>query len=98
LITPRGIHRDLARGILGEDFAEVYVKASFEACEKRDVKGLYAKAAKGEVAHFTGRDSSFEEPQQADLVLDTEALSIEDAVFEVLEFVRSRGMSAGESF
>ena len=90
------IHRDLARGILGEDFAEVYVKASFEACEKRDVKGLYAKAAKGEVAHFTGRDSSFEEPQQADLVLDTEALSIEDAVFEVLEFVRSRGMSAAE--
>lgn len=98
LITPRGIHRDLARGILGEDFAEVYVKASFEACEKRDVKGLYAKAAKGEVAHFTGRDSSFEEPQQADLVLDTEALSIEDAVFEVLEFVRSRGLAGSEAF
>jgi adenylylsulfate kinase len=88
LITPRGIHRDLARGILGPDFAEIHVKASFEACEKRDVKGLYAKAAKGEVAHFTGRDSSFEEPQAPDLVLDTEQLSIEDAVSEVLEFLR----------
>jgi adenylylsulfate kinase len=90
LITPRGIHRDLARGILGRDFAEIYVKASFEACMKRDVKGLYAKAAKGEVANFTGKDSSFEEPIQAELVLDTEAVSVEDAVFEVLEFLRSR--------
>lgn len=87
LITPRGMHRDLARGILGEDFVEIYVKASFAACEARDVKGLYAKAAKGEVAHFTGRDSSFEEPQNADLTLDTERLSLEDAVAEVTELL-----------
>src|SRR5690606_8041025 len=79
LITPKGIHRDLARGILGEDFAEIYVKASYEACERRDVKGLYAKARNGEVAHFTGRDSQFEEPHQAELILDTEMLSVEDA-------------------
>jgi adenylylsulfate kinase len=90
LITPRGMHRDLARGILGKDFVEIYVKASFAACEARDVKGLYAKAAKGEVAHFTGRDSSFEEPQNADLSLDTERLSVEDAVSEVLEFLGER--------
>lgn len=90
LITPRGIHRDLARGIIGTDFAEVYVKASYAACEARDVKGLYAKAAKGEVAHFTGRDSSFEEPHHPDLVIDTEKLSVEDAVFEVLEFLSTR--------
>lgn len=96
LITPRGMHRDLARGILGEDFAEIYVKASYQACEARDVKGLYAKAAKGEVAHFTGRDSSFEEPQQPELVLDTERLSVEDAVCEVLEFLGTRGMTAAE--
>jgi adenylylsulfate kinase len=89
-ITPRGELRDLARGLLGGDLFEVYVKASYEACEKRDVKGLYAKAAKGEVAHFTGRDSSFEEPQNPDLVLDTERLSIEDAVSEVLEFLRAK--------
>ena len=74
----------------GTAFIEVFVSARLETLIARDVKGLYAKAAKGEVAHFTGRDSSFEEPQQADLVLDTEALSIEDAVFEVLEFVRAR--------
>ena len=94
LITPRGIHRDLARGILGDDFAEIYVKASFEACKARDVKGLYAKAAKGEVAHFTGRDSSFEEPQQADLVIDTESVTVEDGVLEVLEFLRGKQIEA----
>ncbi len=98
LITPRGIHRDLARGILGDDFVEVYVKASYQACETRDVKGLYAKAAKGEVPQFTGRDSHFEEPQQADLVLDTERLSVEDAVFEVLELLGARGLNAAERF
>ncbi len=89
-ITPRGELRDLARGILGDDFFEVYVKASFEACEKRDVKGLYAKAAKGEIPNFTGRDSSFEPPVSPQLVLDTEQLTIEDAAFELLEAIRSQ--------
>lgn len=94
LITPRGMHRDLARGILGDDFTLVHVKASFAACEARDVKGLYAKAAKGEVANFTGRDSGFEEPQNADLVLDTERMSVEDAVSEVLDFLSGKAAAA----
>lgn len=89
-ITPRGELRDLARGLLGADLFEVYVKASYEACEKRDVKGLYAKAARGEIAHFTGKDGSFEPPHNADLVLDTEKTSIEDAAFELLEAIRER--------
>ncbi|MEO8613558.1 MAG: adenylyl-sulfate kinase [Luteolibacter sp.] len=89
-ITPRGELRDLARGLLGNDLIEVYVKASYEACEKRDVKGLYAKAARGEIAHFTGKDGSFEPPQDPDLTLDTEAISIEDAAFELLETIRER--------
>ena len=89
-ITPRGELRDLARGILGKDLIEVYVKASYEACEARDVKGLYAKAARGEIAHFTGKDGSFEAPQDPDLILDTEATSIEDAAFELLETIRER--------
>ncbi len=89
-ITPRGELRDLARGILGKDLIEVYVKASYEACEIRDVKGLYAKAARGEIAHFTGKDGSFEPPQDPDLMLDTEATTIEDAAFELLETIRER--------
>ena len=89
-ITPRGELRDLARGILGKDLFEVYIKASYEACEKRDVKGLYAKAARGEIAHFTGKDGSFEAPQNPDLVLDTERTTIEDAAFELLEAIREK--------
>ncbi len=89
-ITPRGELRDLARGILGKDLVEVYVKASYEACEQRDVKGLYAKAARGEIAHFTGKDGSFEPPSTPDLTLDTEKSTIEDATFELLEAIRSK--------
>jgi adenylylsulfate kinase len=89
-ITPRGELRDLARGLLGNDLFEVYIKASYEACEQRDVKGLYAKAARGEIAHFTGKDGSFEAPQNPDLTLDTENTTIEDAAFELLEAIRAR--------
>jgi adenylyl-sulfate kinase len=90
LITPRGELRDLARGILGGDFTEIYVRATYATCEARDPKGLYAKAANGNVANFTGRDSTFEEPQEPNLTLDTERLSVEDATFEVLEFLRGK--------
>jgi adenylylsulfate kinase len=68
----------------------VYVKASYATCEKRDVKGLYAKAASGEIKHFTGKDGTFEEPAAPDLVLDTEAATLEDVVFELLEALRGR--------
>lgn len=90
-ITPRGELRDLARGIVGEkNLFEVYVKASYEACEKRDVKGLYAKAARGEIAHFTGKDGSFEPPQKPNLTLETEVLSIEEAAIELIEAILPR--------
>jgi adenylylsulfate kinase len=89
-ITPRGELRDLARGLLGNDLFEVYIKASYEACEQRDVKGLYAKAARGEIAHFTGKDGSFEAPHNPHLVLDTETTTIEDAAFELLEAIREK--------
>jgi adenylylsulfate kinase len=90
-ITPRGELRDLARGIVGEqDLFEVYIKASYQACEQRDVKGLYAKAARGEIAHFTGKDGTFEPPSNPDLTLDTESTTIEDATFELLEAIRNR--------
>jgi len=89
-ITPRGELRDLARGLIGDDLFEVYVKASYEACEKRDVKGLYAKAARGEIEHFTGKDGSFEPPHNADLILDTETSTLEDSAFELLEAIRER--------
>lgn len=96
-ITPRGELRDLARGILGDDLFEVYIKASYQTCEKRDVRGLYAKAARGEIQNFTGRDSGFELPANPDLILDTEATSIEDATFELLEAIRPRILTMDEA-
>ena len=69
---------------------QVYIKASYEACEERDVKGLYAKAKSGEVKQFTGKDSLFEEPDNADLILDTETLSIEEATQQLIDVVSPR--------
>ena len=66
-ITPLRAHRALVRGIIGaDDLIEVYVDASYATCLRRDPKGLYAKAASGAVAHFTGRDSAFEPPLPSD--------------------------------
>ena len=90
VITPRQELRDLARDIIGDDYHEIYIKASYDLCEKRDVKGLYAKAAIGEIKNFTGKDSTFEEPTAPDLIIDTEGQSIEDSVFTLLESVRER--------
>ncbi len=90
VITPRHELRDLARDIIGDDYFEVYVKASYELCEKRDVKGLYAKAAIGETDNHVGKDGSFEEPLNPDLVIDTEFQSVEDSVFALLEAIRRK--------
>ena len=75
-ITPRVEFREAARAIVGEDdFREVYVKASYAVCEKRDVKGLYAKAKAGEIPDFTGKGSAFEEPAEPWLTIDTERVT-----------------------
>jgi adenylylsulfate kinase len=90
LITPQNVFRQQVRDILGdEQYLEVYVKASFEACQQRDVKGLYAKAKDGKVAHFSGKTSSFEEPDKADLVIETENQSIEQSLEILLQSISS---------
>ena len=89
-ITPLRRQRESARAILGEDLIEVYVRCSFEKCAQRDVKGLYAKARSGEVAAFTGMDSSFEEPEAPDLVIETEKNKVEESLAEVYRFVLPR--------
>ena len=73
VITPRKKFRDQAKEIIGNDFFhEIYIKASFQKCESRDVKGLYAKERKGGVENLTGRKSSFEEPSNPWMTIDTE--------------------------
>jgi adenylylsulfate kinase len=90
-ITPTQSLRSLARQIIGEDdFVEVYVKASFEECARRDRKGLYAKAGQGQIAQFTGRDSRFEEPAEADLILDTEHETPEESLQKLAALIAKR--------
>jgi adenylylsulfate kinase len=87
-ITPKESFRDLARGIIGaENLLEVYVECSFEACQKRDVKGLYKKAAAGDVPNFTGTESAFEPPTKPHLILNTETALVEDSLETLYSFV-----------
>ena len=93
-ICPRNELRTLAREIVGKaDFLEVYVECSFETCEQRDVKGLYAKAKAGQVQNFTGRDSSFEAPEPrdaADLILNTNNQAEGESLEQLYQAVRPR--------
>ncbi len=87
-ITPKESFRALARDIIGaENLLEIYVECSFETCMKRDVKGLYKKAASGGVANFTGQASAFEPPAHPHLVLNTEQTSLEDSLESLYSFV-----------
>ncbi len=82
-ISPTNEIRDMAKKIIGEEnFIEVFVDAPIEVCEQRDVKGLYKKARRGEIKNFTGIDSPFDTPENADVVLHTDQLSV-DACVEV---------------
>ena len=88
VITPRHELREIVKGVVAADYFEVFVKADYDLCEQRDVKGLYAKAAAGEIKNFTGRDSSFEEPASPNLVIDTKNQSVEQSVDDLLQAVR----------
>lgn len=73
LISPYRTSRESAKQMIGpERFVEVYVKASLQACEKRDPKGLYAKARRGEITNMTGIQDPYEEPASPDIVVETE--------------------------
>ena len=80
----------MAADIIGKDsFMEVYVSTPIEECERRDVKGLYARARKGEIKDFTGVSAPFEAPENPDLTLDTSKLSVEESVKLLLEKILS---------
>lgn len=90
-ISPSNALREMAARIIGEeDFVEVYVSTPIEECERRDVKGLYAKARRGEIKEFTGVSAPFEVPVHPDLSLDTSRLSLEDSVSQLLDVVLPR--------
>lgn len=90
-ISPDEAMRELACDIIGrEDFIEVYVNTPLEVCEERDVKGLYAKARKGDIKNFTGISAPFEAPAHPDLCLDTSVLSLKECVDRLLDLILKR--------
>jgi adenylyl-sulfate kinase len=89
-ISPYRDIRDEVRGKVGE-FVEVFVKCSIPELTKRDVKGLYEKALKGEIANFTGVSDPYEEPLNPDITVDTEAESLEESVGKVLSALEAKG-------
>jgi adenylylsulfate kinase len=85
-VSPTEQIRTIARNIIGEnDFFEVFVNTPLEICEKRDVKGLYAKARKGEIKDFTGITAPFETPAMPVLELRTDELSVAQSVKQIIE-------------
>ena len=87
-VSPTNAIRKQARKIIGDDdFLEIYVNCPLEVCEKRDVKGLYAKARAGEIPDFTGVSSPFEAPENPDFEIKTDFYNLEESTEFVLKFI-----------
>ena len=87
-VSPTEDLRNLAQHIIGkDDFKEIFISTPIEECERRDVKGLYARARRGEVKNFTGISVPFEAPQHPALSLDTSKLSLEESVAQLLQLL-----------
>ena len=90
-VSPTNDIRQMAREIVGEeDFLEVYISTPIEECERRDVKGLYARARKGEVKNFTGISAPFEAPVSPDIAIDTSKIPLEESVRTLTELIIKR--------
>jgi adenylylsulfate kinase len=94
-ISPYRADRDAVRALMGAgDFIEVFVDASVETCEKRDVKGLYQKARAGQIPEFTGISAPYEAPLSPELVLDTNRQTVDESVGAILRYLEEKGYLA----
>jgi len=91
-ISPYRADRDKARAISADSFIEIYVKCDLDVCEERDPKGLYKKARAGEIPQFTGISAPYEEPENAELVVDTSHESLEDSAAKVIAYLEAHGL------
>jgi adenylylsulfate kinase len=93
-ISPFRADRAKARYVVGSaDFVEIYCQCALEICEQRDVKGLYKRARAGEIKDFTGISSPYEVPEDAELIVDTGVLNLQESVQQVLDYlITERGL------
>ena len=90
-VSPTIAMRKMAAKIIGEDdFVEIFVNASLEACEERDVKGLYKKARKGEIKNFTGIDAPFEAPEKPAVEVRTDKEDVDHCVQQILDYLEDK--------
>ncbi|MFZ3072928.1 MAG: adenylyl-sulfate kinase [Thermodesulfobacteriota bacterium] len=91
-ISPYRADRDNARKLQKSgEFIEVYVKCPLEVCEERDTKGLYKKARAGEVKEFTGISAPYDEPENAEMIIDTSEMNLEQSVRAILKYLEEKG-------
>jgi adenylylsulfate kinase len=91
-ISPFRADRDLVRALVGDgEFIEIFIDCPIEECEKRDPKGLYQKARRGEIPNFTGISSPYEPPSEPEITLRSDQLEIKDAAELVVHFLREKG-------
>ena len=96
-VSPTRDLRRMAAEIIGrDDFVEIYVSTPIEECERRDVKGLYAKARRGELADFTGLSAPFEAPDAADIVIDTSHTGVDECVRQIMGRLAPRIVPAAD--
>lgn len=92
-ISPFKEERQRARDLVAaEDFVEIYCRCDLSVCEERDVKGLYKKARAGEIPEFTGISSPYEEPEKAEIVVDTDKHSLEECAKQILAYLADKGI------
>lgn len=95
-ISPFRSDREMVSNLFDKDtFIEIFVDTPLEICEKRDLKGLYAKARRGEIANFTGIDSPYEAPLSPSIHLKTKQESVEESVYRVIDYLEKRGYLNG---
>ena len=92
-VSPYGQSRQFARSV-ATNFVEVYMKSTVEACEKRDLKGLYAKARSGEYKNFPGVDAHYDEPDQAEVTVEVDNVSSDEAVNQITDYLRKNFLNS----
>ena len=90
-VSPYRNNRDHIRNIVGDDnMVEIYINTSIEECERRDVKGLYKKARKGEIKNMTGISAPYESPLHPDIQINTEEVTVVDATKQIINFINPK--------
>jgi len=89
-ISPYKRDRDKVRSLVGKDFIEIFVKCNLKECEKRDPKGLYKKARSGEIKDFTGVSHPYEEPDNPEIVIETDKMNVKGSVKLIYNYLKEK--------